>query len=79
MRFQLEKPLAKRDFGKKRTISKFLWFPKRINYEIRWLEEALIEQVVDYRFVRDNDCPSVIYEKYYWKDSRWIDLPIHMR
>jgi hypothetical protein len=34
-------------FGDERTIEKFLWFPKRILNEWRWLERAWIVQRYD--------------------------------
>jgi len=38
-------PLENREFDK-RIIEKFLWFPKCLNGEWRWLEKALINQEV---------------------------------
>lgn len=62
-----------------RTIAKFLWFPKKINYEIRWLEGVLIEQVVDFEIVFDRDCDRYYHQKYYWRDKRWVNPPINLR
>lgn len=30
--------------GKKREVEKFLWFPKEIDKEVRWLEKAKWEE-----------------------------------
>ncbi len=79
MRLKLKKPVRECDYGKIRTISKFLWLPKEINYEIRWLEKALIEQVVDFEIVVDTDCIEINYRKFYWKDPKWIDPPTNLK
>lgn len=79
MRWKLEKPLTESDYGKTRTIYKFLWLPREINYEVRWFEGALIEQVVTFDIVIDPDCISMSYRKYYWQDSKWIDPPTNLR
>lgn len=77
MRFKLEKPLTEKDFDKTRCISKFLWLPREINYEIRWLESVLIEQKVTFNLHYDEDCgwatPNPPTKVYYWQDSKWID------
>jgi hypothetical protein len=50
------------DYGAKRTITKFLFFPKRIRGETRWLEIATFEQeYLDTRTSRD------------WLDWKWVD------
>ena len=79
MKFKLERPLTKNDYGNTRTIAKFLWFPKKINYEIRWLESALIEQVVDSTIAIDRDVRTIFYRKFYWRDKRWINPPPNLR
>jgi len=54
--------------GKKRIIHKFLWIPKRIEDEMRWLEFATFEQEV-YSF--DNwETGELVYK---WINLRWID------
>ena len=78
MRFKLDKPARESDYRKTRTIHKFLWLPRMINYEIRWLEGALIEQRVDYNLHLGN-YPSESYKKYYWKDIRWVDEPANLK
>ena len=37
----------KPELGERRTVRKFLWFPKRLHRETRWLEFAWIEQCYD--------------------------------
>lgn len=44
MRWYLKQPDDPIVYGQKRTIEKFLWWPKTINYEVRWLERATILQ-----------------------------------
>ena len=51
---------------KKRMIRKFLWFPKKIDKETRWLEKATILQLLYCPYRLPSDC-------YKWKDLRWID------
>lgn len=84
MRLKLEKPIIESDCGKRRTISKFLWLPKEINYEIRWLEKALIEQVVTFRLVSNADerysgYKLPLVKHYYWEDSKWINPPPNLK
>ncbi len=48
--------------GDRRIIEcKFLWFPKRIGNQTRWLERASYDQ----EYVR-----GMPYD--FWKDSKWI-------
>lgn len=52
-----------------RTVEKFLWFPKEINGQYRWLETVKYEQVV----VSVMNYPSMDYGYHLeWKDSRWL-------
>lgn len=44
MRWHLKRPDNPTSDDQKRTIEKFLWWPKAINYEVRWLERATILQ-----------------------------------
>jgi len=53
-------------FGERRTISKFLWFPRTIDGETRWLEKAVIRQeVISYE--------SGIKYKKKWQDRAFIN------
>lgn len=79
MRFKLDKPVRESDYRKTRTIYKFLWFPRKINYEIRWLEGAMIEQVVDREMKLDADCCWNYWYKYYWRDVRFMDIPANLK
>ncbi len=51
------------DIGDKRVRSRFLFLPKRIKSERRWLEVAKWEE----QFVLD------IYEGFYWRPIRWVE------
>ena len=48
--------------GKKREVEKFLWFPKEINKEVRWLEKAKWEE--SYCFGFDGNA---------WYPSHWLN------
>lgn len=68
MRIKLKEKI-KPIIGNKRIIEKFLWFPKKINLEIRWLERAKIEQ----------ECRWCLYEPgisgHYWSNLKFIKMP----
>lgn len=49
-----------------RTIKRFLFFPRTIDGEQRWLEWARIEQ----QFVV---CDPVLDRMFYWEDVAWGD------
>ena len=58
MRWQANKGLT---VGDRRVITQFIFFPKELNGEVRWLETAKINQVVTegytigwYRYWRDD-------------------------
>lgn len=58
----------------KRIIKRFLFFPKKINFEWRWLETAKIEQVYTEKTERVMD----FYGSYritscLWIDCRWVN------
>ena len=59
MRFQVE---PYKSVGDTRVITRFLFFPRRIGNEARWLEKARIRQVA----VR---CEYSVH----WYDERWED------
>ena len=52
--------------GDKRVINKFLFFPKLIGEEWRWLERVQILQVYE---------PDEYYESVicFWEDKKWIN------
>jgi hypothetical protein len=54
-------------FSRVRIRSGFLFFPRCIGGERRWLERATWEQKY---------CPS--YTGEYWEDTRWITIPEHV-
>ena len=54
--------------GKFRIVEKFLWFPKTIDNERRWLEKCkILQQTVNrpYTFIWENN--------FIWEDDQWID------
>jgi hypothetical protein len=57
--------------GEKRIIKKFLWFPTKINDELRWLEDAEIEQTV--RVIDVGGTSEWGSYDYQWCDTRWAD------
>ena len=48
--------------GQVRFKKKFLWFPKKIDGEVRWLETAMYSQVYE-----------LWSEQYVWMDRHWED------
>ena len=54
--------------GQERIISKYLYFPKRIGDESRWLEKCRIKQTLHYMF--DVTCGATWWE---WRDSEWVE------
>jgi hypothetical protein len=62
MRFD-RNPLRER-VGEKRVIKKFLFVPKTLENQTRWLEWSYICQTVDCEFGDS---------KYRWKDRFWVD------
>lgn len=57
--------------GNTRVITKFLWLPKIINHEFRWLERGCYGQKVYLRQTRRKDS-SEVYERLVWVDEHWI-------
>lgn len=55
------------DRGKTRVITKFLWFPKILENQFRWLEKAKIIQIV---------CKVDIGQSEQWGKYRykWLDI-----
>jgi hypothetical protein len=47
----------------RRIVKRFLWIPKTIYHETRWLEIAIIEQHIKYD----------VKGKCYWLDAEWIN------
>lgn len=47
--------------GTKRKKTRFLWFPKVIGQQARWLERATWEEQL------------CVYSDYWWVPTRWID------
>lgn len=67
--------------GDTRVISKFLFWPKTIGGETRWMENVSIEQETYYyshttkganRFRPFHNDPSTNYK---WQDNCWLDEP----
>ena len=57
-----------REEGQQRIISKYLYLPKRIGDERRWLERCKIKQTLYYMF--DVTCGQGWWE---WRDSEWVE------
>lgn len=72
MRIKFDTPAKNFGYGQKRVKTKFLFFPKKINYELRWLERAMWVQEVDYNlYLYDYGLTKV--RKYFWQDVEWLD------
>lgn len=56
--------------GDRRVVTKFLWWPKRIDNQTRWLECATYAQTV--HECRDS-LRGVDVFYYGWKDTEWVD------
>ncbi len=68
--------LADHDVGETRTIKRFLFLPKKINGERRWLRYARIKQIVK---VRPDMTPDISHDPknpmmcWYWWNLEWDD------
>ena len=58
------------DVGKERTITKFLWFPKRIDGKLIWLKKVRINQRV-HEIDVGNTCEYGVYE-YKWVNKSFF-------
>lgn len=68
MRFKKEAYLRKCYLNNtKKTETKFLWWPVKIDGETRWLERATIEYKVE------TDMDIFLDRFYYWKPWRFIN------
>ena len=77
MRFKF-KPAEKEQEGDVRTIKKFLFLPKWINDEVRWLEVAYIEQAkkTGSRLQCGHDQYDMQMNHYfYWLDIAFVGEP----
>ena len=74
MRFKLGTLATKElyEAKRKRIKTRFLWFPKKINREIRWLEKTAWVQEIDCN-VKFYDWGLTKVTKYYWRDVEWLD------
>jgi len=63
--------LTERDWERERIVTKFLWYPKKIGDEIRYLETAKIRQ----RVLKVDVGGSMEWgkNKLKWCDVRWED------
>jgi len=52
--------------GDTRIATEFLWFPKKLNHEWRWLETVKIRQVAYQSYTSSG-------YKLFWEDIKWID------
>jgi hypothetical protein len=57
--------------GQRRIVGQFLFFPKKINDEVRWLERVVYEQKV----VAVDVGGSMQWgkRKNKWRDNEWLD------
>lgn len=57
--------------GNKRTINRFLFLPTILDSELRWLEEAKIEQIWG---ITNEPPPGTRgnFEAYMWFDLHWL-------
>ena len=62
------KVIDNRKEGQQRIISKYLFIPKRIGDEKRWLERVSIKQTLYYMF--DVTCGATWWE---WRDTEWVE------
>ena len=62
----MRKDVTPPSLGSSREIKVFLWFPKTIQSERRWLEVAVIKQV------RVRRSMGFSYECY-WQDREWVN------
>lgn len=72
MRFKIPIKPNKDNYNNTRIIKKFLWLPMQLENELRWMEYACIQQVVDYEInihTRSEDKTRV----YYWRNLRWMN------
>ncbi len=53
--------------GDNRIIRRFLFIPKTLQEQTRWLELARIKQVFVNGILND-----------YWRDIEWVDQDVHM-
>ena len=71
-----KKQIYKPTVGDIRSISKFLWLPKTLDEETRWLERVVYSQ--EYRELRGYDYSAAIndfvpYTIYKWVNLHWIN------
>ncbi|UUV45996.1 hypothetical protein [Bacillus phage vB_BanS-Thrax1] len=52
--------------GEIRVITEFLWFPRKINHEWRWLETAKIRQISEWSY-------NSGVKRMHWYDDEWVD------
>jgi len=59
------------DLDQERKVRKFLWFPKRLDNEWRWLETAIVKQKV----MAIDVGGSMEWGRYKnkWIDIEWVD------
>lgn len=65
MRWKSNKPQHR---NQERHKTKFLWFPKKLGDEWRWLERATYLQCVDVEYLAYGSGHKLV-----WHDDRWID------
>ena len=69
-----DKPISK--VGDKKIVTKFLWFPKKINRETRWLEKATWEEEYQQICESEEECYSCLCSCLCkWIETKWINYP----
>lgn len=60
------------NIGDSREVKQFLFFPKRIGTQWRWLEKSLIKQILhDYTAL--DPCGGFSYDSYKWYNVEWLN------
>lgn len=67
----------KEKLGTERTVKKFLWFPKYIDGEYRWLEFAEWVEVCAFNYHRFippgyHPIPNTLTLNYRWDTVKWV-------
>lgn len=77
MRFKLKTKSGPEE-GDERIVGGFLWFPKYIGREWRWLEHAKWLQIVRRltQIVPDGGCYSPGQTYLSWCDAEWVNPPL---
>ncbi len=56
--------------GDRRRVTRFLWWPKKLQKEWRWLEAAVIEQRYEEVWF---PTPWGVVKPHHWVSKSWVD------